>query len=175
MKRVLVIGCGGSGKSTFAQRLAQKTRLPVIHLDTLYWKPGWTETPRAQWQQMIRQLTAEDAWIMDGNYGGSLDLRLAQCDTVILLDMPTLTCLSRVLKRRLGFHGRSRPDMAPGCPERLGVGFAWWILTYRRRRLPGILRKLAVAATDGKQVQLLQSASAVEDFLAQADRPSTDS
>jgi adenylate kinase family enzyme len=77
MRRVLVIGSGGAGKSTFATRLAQLTGLPLFHLDALYWKPGWVETPKEVWSRTMGQLIAGARWVMDGNYGGTLEQRLA--------------------------------------------------------------------------------------------------
>src|ERR1051325_11561095 len=118
MRRVLVIGSGGAGKSTFAARLGERTGLPVVHLDAHYWRAGWRETPREEWDARVDELLAADEWIIDGNYGGTLARRLAACDTVIFLDLPRTLCLWRVVKRRALFRGRSRPDMAEGWPER---------------------------------------------------------
>ena len=81
MQRVLVIGVPGAGKSTFTRALAAKIGLPVIHLDTEFWQPGWKITPREQWRPKVAELVGRDAWIMDGNYGASLDLRLPRGST----------------------------------------------------------------------------------------------
>jgi hypothetical protein len=88
MRRVLVIGICGAGKSTFSRTLARKTGLPLIHLDKEYWKPGWTKTPRDLWRARVGELVAGDRWIIDGNYAGSLDLRLPRADTVVRFDYP---------------------------------------------------------------------------------------
>src|SRR4051812_22129729 len=72
MRRVLVIGSGGAGKSTFARSLAERLGLPLIHLDALYWRPGWVETPKEEWAREVRRLLSADRWVMDGNYGGTL-------------------------------------------------------------------------------------------------------
>src|SRR5262245_11527403 len=106
MQRVLVIGSGGAGKSTFATRLGAATGLPVVHLDARYWRPGWVPTPKQEWTRAIDEISARDAWIMDGNYGGTLDRRLAACDTVLFLDLPRVVCLRRVLWRSLRYWGR---------------------------------------------------------------------
>src|SRR5947199_10477215 len=93
MNRVLVIGTGGTGKTTLARRLAERTALPLIHLDLLYWRPGGQPTPNAEWRQTVERLITAEKWIIDGNYGGTLDLRLAACGTVVLLDLPRGGCL----------------------------------------------------------------------------------
>lgn len=164
MKRVLVIGSGGAGKSTFARRVAERTGLPLIHLDALYWRAGWQETPKQEWAETVEQLVRQDAWVMDGNYGGTLDRRLEAADTVIFLDLPRWICLHRVVKRRIRFHGRSRPDMAEGCSEQLSWEFLRWIWSYPKDRRPKLLSKLEEHAR-GRNMVILRSPSAVERFL----------
>jgi len=173
MRKILLIGAGGSGKSVMATRIAAQTGLPLIHLDALFWKPGWVETPRDEWRQIVEDLVRRDAWVMDGNYGGTLDLRLAACDTVLFLDFRPAVCLWRVLKRRVQFHNKSRPDFGSGCPERLNWEFLRWIWSYRRKRRPKILEKLSAAAAQGKKVIILRNSKALEDFLAQLARVET--
>jgi adenylate kinase family enzyme len=161
MRRVLVIGSGGAGKSTLARRIAERTGLPLIHLDALYWKPGWVETPKAEWDRVVDQLIARDTWVMDGNYGGTLPQRLAACDTVVFLDIPRLRCLGRVLLRGMRHFGRTRPDMAPGCPEQLpSLEFLQWIWTYPARRRPVILGQLEATAAHARVIVLRDDAAA---------------
>lgn len=117
MKKVLVIGSGGSGKTTLAKRIAASLNLELIHLDSIYWKPGWVETPKAEWLKTVEEIVKREAWIMDGNYSGTLDLRILACDTVIFLDMPRIVCLWRVLKRLVLNWNRNRSDMADECRE----------------------------------------------------------
>ncbi len=83
MRRVLVIGSGGAGKSTFARRLGDILQIDVIHLDTFYWRPGWVETPKPEWREIVLGLVQRESWIMDGNFSGTLEQRLEACDTVI--------------------------------------------------------------------------------------------
>lgn len=165
MKRVLVIGTGGAGKTTLARRLAECTGLPLIHLDSLYWRAGWEPTPPDEWRAKVAQLISGDSWIIDGNYGGTLDMRLEACDTVVFLDIPRVVCLWRVVKRRLRHFGRVRPELPPGCPDRLNWEFLTWIWTYRSRRRGEILQRLATV-NNRKDVVILRSAAALEEFIA---------
>jgi adenylate kinase family enzyme len=164
LRRVLVIGSGGSGKTTFARRLAERTGLPLIHLDALYWRPGWDPTPAEEWRAKVAELLRAERWIMDGNYGGTLDVRLEACDTVIFLDVPRWLCLWRVVKRQLQHRRGVRPEMAPGCPERLTWEFVEWIWTYPARRRASILARLKTLGS-GKQPYVLRSAREIESFL----------
>src|SRR5687767_5604500 len=142
LKRVLIIGSGGSGKTTVARELAARTGLPLVHLDQLFWHPGWVPTPDDEWDALIQRLIAQEQWIMDGNYGRTLSVRLAAADTIIFLDLPRLVCTWRIIVRRFRHFGRSRPDVAPGCPERLTWEFVNWVWTYPARRRPDVLRRL---------------------------------
>jgi adenylate kinase family enzyme len=164
MKRVLVIGSGGAGKSTFARRLGARLRLPVIHLDKAFWRAGWVETPKDEWRRTVEELCAGGAWVMDGNYSGTLDVRLAACDSVVFLDLPRTLCLWRVLKRALIYRGTSRPDVAEGCHEHLNMEFFLWVWNYPKRSRPKLLSRLEEHAR-GKQVFNLRSSVEVEKFL----------
>ena len=164
MKRVLVIGSGGSGKTTFAKQLAARTGLPLIHLDQLFWSPGWVPTPDPEWDRTIAELSAREAWIMDGNYGRTLAPRLAAADTVIFLDLPRLVCTWRIFQRQIRYAGRTRPDSAPGCPEKLTWEFVSWVWTYPERRRPGVMAQLDVMRAN-KRVVILRSQAEVNRFL----------
>src|SRR6266567_7661330 len=165
MKRVLVIGTGGSGKTSLARRLAHQTGLPLIHLDLLYWRPGWQATPSDEWREIVGRLIAGEKWIADGNYGGTLDLRLEACDTVVFLDLPRILCLWRVLKRQVRHFRQARPELPPSCRERLSWAFLMWIWTYPSRRRGDVLRRLAAVA-QRKRVVILRSSPAIDTFLA---------
>lgn len=164
MERVLIIGSGGCGKTTLSRAVAERLGLPLIHLDALYWRPGWVPTPKEEWRRVVEGLLARPRWVMDGNYGGTLDLRLAACDSVIFLDLPRRVCLWRIFKRRLLYRGRGRPEVAPGCPERLTWEFVRWVWTYRKRRRPGILERLH--GRTGRRVVILSSTREVDRFLS---------
>jgi adenylate kinase family enzyme len=167
MKKVLVIGSGGAGKSTFARDLGTLLNIDVIHLDALYWHPGWVETPRTEWRKVIEGLVRRDAWIIDGNYSNTLDFRLEACDTVIFLDMARFICLWRVLARAIRYRGRTRPDMAEGYHERLDLGFICWVWGYKRRTRPQIIEILRQSA-QSKQVIWFRSRAEVKRFLTSA-------
>ncbi|HVR91828.1 MAG TPA: AAA family ATPase [Novosphingobium sp.] len=134
MSRVLVIGSPGAGKSTFAKALAQRSGLPLVHLDAEYWNPGWVETPKDAWEARLAEIIAADRWVMDGNYGGSLPQRIAAPDTIVVLDYPTWLCLSRIIKRWWTHRGISRPDMAADCPERLDPSFLLYVARFRQNK-----------------------------------------
>jgi adenylate kinase family enzyme len=168
VKRVLVIGAGGSGKSTLARKLGERLRLPVVHLDAHYWNPGWVETPPSEWEERVQRLTAGREWVMDGNYGGTLDIRLAAADTVIFLDLSRVLCLWRIVTRAARYWGRTRPDLAPNCPERLGWEFVVWVWTYPDRRRPGVLKRLR--ELDRTRVIILSSQREVNRFVADLER-----
>ena len=165
MRKVLVIGSGGAGKSIFATRLGRLLNIEVLHLDKLYWLPGWIESPKDEWSKTVAELVKRDSWIMDGNYSGTLDQRLEACDTVILLDLPRTLCLWRVLKRGIMYRNSGRPDMASGCPEKFSLEFVRWIWNYSSRTRPKVL-KILNANSDRKKVVWLRSRSDVKNFLA---------
>jgi adenylate kinase family enzyme len=164
-----VIGSGGAGKSTFARRLGERLGLPVIHLDRVYWHAGWVEPPKDEWRRTVEELCAGDAWVMDGNYSGTLELRLNACDAVIFLDLPRALCTWRVFRRALGYKGLNRPDMAEGCREQLNkdfLTFLLWVWNYPRRSRPKILKRLEEVAS-GKQIYRLCSSAEAEEFLVE--------
>jgi adenylate kinase family enzyme len=170
MRRVIVIGPGGAGKSTFAKRLGQLLNIEVKHLDWFYWQSGWTAPAKEDWLKTVTELTSGDSWIMDGNFGGTLELRLKHCDTIVFLDMPRLLCLWRVAKRRFLYHNRSRPDMAEGCAEKLDLAFVSWVWNYSRRSRPKVV-KLLEEHSGSKQVVWLRSNAEVERFLQCLTQP----
>ena len=145
-RRVLVLGSGGSGKSTLARGLGDRLGLPVIHLDIHYWSFGWKPTPELEWNQRVSRLAAQDAWVMDGNFSGSLPLRLSRCDAIVFLDLPRSVCLRSVLWRWLRYRQRARPDMPEGCPEKLDLEFLRWVWHFPERSRPKVLAALEQAS-----------------------------
>lgn len=116
-RRIAVLGSSGAGKSTLSVALGAATGLPVVHLDKEHWQPGWTEPDRDTWNARLAELAAAPEWIIDGQYGASLCVRLERADLAIFLDLPTSLCLWRVGRRILGSYGRVRPDMAMDAPN----------------------------------------------------------
>ena len=143
MKRVAIVGSGGAGKSRLATLLGARTGLPVIHLDREFWRPGWVPTPDDEWAARVSELVQGDRWIIDGNYGGTMESRLARADTVLFLDLPRLVCLWAVTRRALRYWGRSRPDMGPGVNEKLSAAFLRWVWDYPEKSRPDVLERIA--------------------------------
>jgi adenylate kinase family enzyme len=133
--RVAVVGCGGAGKSTLARQLGERLGLPVVHLDHLFWQPGWT--PRALDDFTARQvdILAELAgWVIDGNYSSTMDLRLDRADTVVVVALPRWRCLLGAIGRTIRTYGKEA--QAPGCPERFDLEFYRYIWRYRKDSRP---------------------------------------
>jgi adenylate kinase family enzyme len=149
----------------------------VIHLDREHWRPGWVETPRDEWESRVRELAAAERWIIDGNYGGTIKMRLERADTIVFLDFGRVRCLRGAITRRIRYRNQTRPDMSEGCPEQLTWQFLRWIWDYRRTKRPGIQEMLSEARALGKRVVVLRSYSEVTEFLqfgaksADADEP----
>jgi adenylate kinase family enzyme len=122
MQRIVILGNAGSGKSTLARALGRRLGLPVVHLDTLFWEPGWVEPDAEQFRARVSEAIARDAWVCEGNYARrTFDLRLPRADLIIWLDTPRLTCLRRVIVRSV--MNRPRADLAAGCTEKIDRAF----------------------------------------------------
>lgn len=167
MKKILIIGSGGAGKSTFARKLHELTGIELIHLDKLYWQPNWVEPTKSEWKQTIEDLLKKDSWIMDGNYSNTLELRIADCDTAIFLDLPRTICVWRAFKRFLNYKKNGRPDMAEGCDEKFNLEFYEWIWQYPARSKPKV-EALLKQFQDTKKIIRLKSKSQVENFFLES-------
>ncbi|MDR6726344.1 adenylate kinase family enzyme [Paenibacillus amylolyticus] len=168
MNRILVIGSGGSGKSTLSQKLSNILNLPVIHLDAYFWNPNWVPKPNDEWDQMIDKFTNQDQWIMDGNYSRTMNTRMERADAIIFLDMPRLLCCYRIIKRRFMYHNKSRPDMNEGCNEKLDWEFVKWVWNYKKRSGMNVLKKLEHIQRD-KQVIILNTRKQVDEFISRIE------
>jgi adenylate kinase family enzyme len=174
MNRIAIIGSPGAGKSTFARKLGHITGIPVYHLDTLYWKPGWVEPDRDAWIQAQQHVIRHDTWIIDGNYGATMDMRLGAADTVIWLDLPRRICLYQVLKRYLLNRGRTRSDMGVDCPEKLDAEFLRYVWNFSRDQRPGILQRLSEMEKSASIVTL-RSHAEIRHYLQKMGRQYQDS
>jgi adenylate kinase family enzyme len=141
-QRILVIGCSGAGKSTLARAIAERYRLPLIHLDRFYWRPGWKAPADAEWFAVVERLIAEPTWVMDGNFSSTMARRAEMADAIVFLDLPRWLCLMRVLRRAAMGYGKARADVAPGCPERFDWAFLKWNWNYPKRSRPKTLALL---------------------------------
>ncbi|MHC5112926.1 MAG: P-loop NTPase family protein [Planctomycetota bacterium] len=164
-QRILVIGCSGAGKSTFARRLGVATGLPVVHLDVHFWQPGWKPTPDDEWAARLEELLVEPRWIMEGNYHLTLPRRLQCADAVIHIDLPRRLCLARIFKRLLWWWGRTRVDIAPGCREGFDWPFLTWVWSFHREVRPAVLATLEAAPSE-VEVITLRSRREVREFLS---------
>jgi adenylate kinase family enzyme len=164
---VVILGPGGAGKSELATRISQRTGLPVVHLDVVFWRKGWTPAPREEALSDLAAATARERWILDGNFleAGLTDPRFDRADTVIFLDLSRARCLSRVLKRLVRDRRRRRPDLPEGCYEGFDLEFLRWIWRYPRTDRPRVLRLLARLGPD-VNVRHLRSPSDVRRYVA---------
>ena len=164
MERVMIIGCGGAGKSTLARKLGEKTGLPVVHLDQIWWEPGnWQHIEKSEFDERLAEELRKPRWILDGNFNRTIEARLAVCDTVIYLDSPRLVCLKNWLGRVIQNWGHARADMAEGCAEWFDPEMAKWIWKFNkqnRSRYYALLEK-----TENKNIVILKSRRQAEKFL----------
>ena len=160
----MIIGCGGAGKSTLARKLGEKTGLPVVHLDQIWWAPGnWQHLEKPEFDEKLAIELQKPRWILDGNFNRTIEQRLAACDTVIYLDYPRLICLKNWLCRVIKNWGHHRPDMTPGCTEWFDPEFVKWIWNFNknnRARYYDLLDK-----AEGKRIVILKSRRQAERFL----------
>lgn len=159
-QRALVLGCPGSGKSTFARRLRDLTGLPLHYLDMLWHLPDRTNVPREVFDRRLSELLAGERWIIDGNYQRTIEVRLRRCDAVFLFDLPTEECLAGVMAR----VGQRREDM-PWVEEALDEEFRQWILDFPRDRLPELYAHLS-RYREGREVTVFRSRREAEAYLS---------
>jgi adenylate kinase family enzyme len=134
--KIAVIGYSGSGKSTLSAKLAEEQGVQLLHLDTVYWLPGWEHRTREEMRLLVGEyLDAHGHWVIDGNYSKILfDRRMSEADHIILLQFSRLACLLRAWKRYRTYRGKSRSSMTEGCPEKLDGEFVRWVLWNGRKK-----------------------------------------
>lgn len=159
MKRILIIGSNGAGKSTFSYQLAEHTKLPLIHIDQLYWRNSWEITPRQEFERMVSVEAQKPEWIIEGNHIRSLDERLKYADTVFWFEFPPALCVWHVLKRQLRYWGKVRPDMPDQCVSKLDLRFLRDVWRFNKKNHARIAQKLkesqvrVIRFTNYKQVR----------------------
>lgn len=159
MKKVIVIGCPGSGKTTFAEALARKTALPLYYLDAIWHKPDRTHIARESFDTRLREILTQDAWIIDGNYSRTVEMRLCACDTVFLFDLPPDVCLEGAIARL----GKGRYDV-PWIDTELDPNLKREIEEFGDKNLPAIYA-LIDKYKDGKTVVIFKSRGQADDYL----------
>ena len=164
LRRVLVLGSSGSGKTTFSNQLGKCLEIEIIHLDMFYWQPNWVEPANDHWEKILEDLLKRESWVMDGNYTRTLEWRLKFADSVVFLDIPRAVCLWRCFKRLGQYWGRVRPDLPEGCYEKMDWDFFLWIWNYPKRSRHRIMQILADQHTS-QQIYILKSDREVQRFL----------
>ncbi len=159
MKKIIIIGCPGSGKSSFARRLCDKTGLPLYHLDMIWHKPDRTNVTREEFDTRLCEIMCGDAWIIDGNYSRTIKMRLEECDTVFLLDLPLDICLAGAQSR----IGHKRKDL-PWVEETFDEEFKQWIIDFPTNVLPRIY-ELIEPYRNTRQLVVFHSHAEIEEYL----------
>lgn len=158
MKKVIVIGCPGSGKSCFSRKLAEQSGLPLHHLDLLFWNSDKTTVSREEFDRRLSGLLKTECWIIDGNFSRTMEIRLKECDTVFFLDLPADICLESVRRRR----GKLRADL-PWVETEEEPEFMEYIKTFRTERRPKIIELLS--RYPEKQVIIFKSREEVDKYF----------
>lgn len=161
MKKIIVIGCPGSGKTTFALKLAQRIKLPIFHLDSIWHKPDRTHITREEFDIRLDEIFKLDSWIIDGNYSRTVERRIRECDTVILFDLPREVCLAGAVARL----GKKRADM-PWCENELDPWLKNEIEEFGSKNLPRIYSLIEEHGA-GKQIVIFKTREETERFLAE--------
>lgn len=163
MQRIMVIGCSGAGKSWLSARIARALDLPLVSLDAEYWQPNWTQPEHLAWIHRVKTLAAQEKWVMDGNYAGTLEIRMPRADAVIFLDLPRWRCMLSLIFRTFAHWGNVREGMAKDCPERMDLEFfrhAWRCRSVIR---DATLKAMAALRADQTGV-ILQSRAEIGEF-----------
>lgn len=168
-KRVMIIGQPGSGKSTLARRLGAKLELPVVHIDLIHWQSGWIERTGPEKDKLCAEVHATNEWIFEGGRSSTWSERLNRAGTLIFLDFPISVRSFRILKRRIEFHGLTRPDLPDNCPENLNWAFIQFVWKTRKVARDQMIQCYQSAPQD-KEKYRLHSRSEVEGFLETIER-----
>jgi adenylate kinase family enzyme len=172
MRRIIVVGCQGSGKTSLALKLGRKLGLPVVHLDVLYWRPGWKASDKASFRVRVADAIAGEGWVVDGSFSGlAFDLTVARADTLIVIDRSRWLCLWRIAWRSAFDRGGTRPDLPDGCPEQFDGNLMREAWRYNADRRPRIEAERLKYGAEVPVVRLSNDRE-IEDFL-DASSPAT--
>ena len=163
MKKIMIIGCPGSDKSTFSRALHEKTGIPLYHLDRMFWNADRTTVEKHVFMERLKNAMEQDEWIIDGNYGSTIELRLAACDTVFFLDYPVEVCLQGIRQRR----GKPRSDMPWFETEEEDAEFISFIKSYNSESRPQVMELLEKYAH--KNIHIFRSRAEKDAFLSRMD------
>lgn len=163
MKKIMIIGCPGSGKSTLSRALHEKTGIPLYHLDRMFWNADRTTVEKQVFMERLKNAMEQDEWIIDGNYGSTIELRLAACDTVFFLDYPVEVCLQGIRQRR----GKPRSDMPWFETEEEDAEFISFIKSYNSESRPQVMELLEKYAH--KNIHIFRSRAEKDAFLSRMD------
>lgn len=160
MKKVIVIGCPGSGKSTFSKSLSAVTGLPLYHLDKMYWNADGTTVPKSVFTERLRQVLDKETWIIDGNYGSTMEPRMQYCDTIIFLDYSTEVCIDGIRERK----GKPRSDMPCKLLEDDDNEFMEFIRNYNRVSKPKVMKLLDKYSY--KKINIFKNRDEADEYLS---------
>ncbi|WP_406435984.1 topology modulation protein [Streptomyces sp. NBC_00631] len=164
MMKVAIVGCGGSGKSYLARELGKILDAPVTHLDAAFYDDDWNALPMDKFAELQRELVAEPRWVIDGNYNSTLQIRLESCDTVVLMDVSTISALYGIFSRQLR-HGAGHKGN--GVHNRIHWGVIKYVATYRRKMRPRVMAKINEFASSRSNVVLLANRQQTRRWLQQ--------
>ena len=146
-RKILIVGCGGAGKSTLAVKMGNMFGLPIVHLDKIWWLPDWQSRSEQDFDELLYAELAKTDWIIEGNYLRTFKTRLEYSDFCIFLDYDTELCIQSVYKRVEKYKGATRPDMTDGCHEQVDDEFKNWILSFKANVRPSMLSELKNSCT----------------------------
>lgn len=164
MNRIVIIGCPGAGKTTFSRKLADKLKLPLVHLDFYYHDSKHDyENNKDEWRTLIKSLVNKDKWIIEGNYKSTFELRLPRADTIIYFDFPKTVSVYRTLKRRVQYRNKLRPEMPADWREKIDPKFMKFVWNFNKTERPLIYDQLA--NYNDENIVILKNPEEVKNFL----------
>lgn len=171
MRRIMIVGQPGAGKSTLARNLGERTGLPVVHIDTIHWQPGWVERTRDEKTRLCLEVEAREQWIFEGGHSSTWENRVARAELLVWIDRPAPIRFWRVMLRTLRQRGQTRADLPENCPEQLGklgelLSFMW----HSRHSARVKMAQLVMAAPAGCRVVCLRSDRETQAFLESIER-----